>query len=155
MAVFTIAHLYPDLLNLYGDRGNLLCLQQRMRWYGHDCRIKNIHLGDSLDYPGLDMLFMGGGSDREQGLVYQDLVKRSDSLLKVIEEGMPVLCICGAYQLLGNNYMALDGRLMQGLKFFNFTTRAGTDRLIGNILQSPLQKLLGSEHTLFQGSAFP
>lgn len=88
MAVFTIAHLYPDLLNLYGDRGNLLCLQQRMRWYGHDCRIKNIHLGDSLDYPGLDMLFMGGGSDREQGLVYQDLVKRSDSLLKVIEEGM-------------------------------------------------------------------
>jgi CobQ-like glutamine amidotransferase family enzyme len=83
MAVFTIAHLYPDLLNLYGDRGNLLCLQQRMRWYGHDCRIKNIHLGDSLDYPGLDMLFMGGGSDREQGLVYQDLVKRSDSLLNL------------------------------------------------------------------------
>jgi CobQ-like glutamine amidotransferase family enzyme len=148
MAVFTIAHLYPDLLNLYGDRGNLLCLQQRMRWYGHDCRIKNIHLGDSLDYPGLDMLFMGGGSDREQGLVYQDLVKRSDSLLKVIEEGMPVLCICGAYQLLGNSYLALDGRLMQGLKFFDFTTRAGTDRLIGNIL---IKACLGGQETTVVG----
>lgn len=134
MSGFTIAHLYPDLLNLYGDRGNLLCLQQRIRWHGHDCRIKNIRLGDSLDYSSLDMIFMGGGSDREQGLVYQDLVKRADSFRAAIEDGMPVLCICGAYQLLGTSYLALDGRVMEGLKFFDFTTRAAKDRLIGNIL---------------------
>lgn len=134
MVVFTIAHLYPDLLNLYGDRGNLLCLQQRIRWHGHDCRIKDIRLGDGLDYSNLDMIFIGGGSDREQNLVYQDLMKRSDSFLAAIEEGMPVLCICGAYQLLGRSYSALDGRVMAGLNFFDFSTRAAKERLTGNIL---------------------
>ena len=76
MAVFHSPSISRPAQPLWRQR-YLLCLQQRMRWYGHDCRIKNIHLGDSLDYSGLDMLFMGGGSDREQGLVYQDLVKRS------------------------------------------------------------------------------
>ncbi|KUG02879.1 putative amidotransferase [hydrocarbon metagenome] len=134
MAGFVIAHMYPDLLNLYGDRGNLLCLQQRMRWYGHDCRIKNIHLGDKIDYASIDMFFMGGGSDREQGLVYRDLVRRADEFMSSIEDGMPVLCICGAYQLLGTSYIAVDGQVMEGLKYFDFITRGARNRLIGNVL---------------------
>ncbi|MBC7076115.1 MAG: glutamine amidotransferase [Syntrophomonadaceae bacterium] len=134
MADFTIAHMYPDLLNLYGDRGNLLCLQKRLEWYGHGCVIKDISLGENLDYTGIDMIFMGGGSDREQGLVYQDLADKADRLKAEIRAGLPVLCICGAYQLLGMYYRSHDGKIMQGLGFFNFYTQGKKRRLIGNIL---------------------
>jgi len=136
MAEFIIAHMYPDLMNLYGDRGNLMCLKKRLEWYGHNCTIKNIGLGEILNYRDIDMVFMGGGSDREQGLVYQDLIKKTDSLMAEIESGLPVLCICGAYQLLGTRYLSHDGKLMHGLGFFNFYTRGEKDRLIGNIIIS-------------------
>ncbi len=134
MAALVIAHMYPDLLNLYGDRGNLLCLQQRMRWHGHDCRIKNIRLGAKIDYASIDMIVMGGGSDREQGLVYQDMVGRSDEFMAQIEAGMPVLCICSSYHLLGRSYITADGQAIEGLKFFNFITQGAKNRLIGNVL---------------------
>jgi len=134
MAQFTIAHLYPDLMNLYGDRGNLICLQKRMEWYGHSLVIENLGLQDDMEFSGYDMVFMGGGSDREQGLVYEDLLKKGSQLLDQIESGLPVLCICGAYQLLGLSYIAADGQAIDGLKFFNFRTVAGHPRLIGNVL---------------------
>jgi hypothetical protein len=129
-----IAHMYPDLMNLYGDRGNLICLQKRMQWYGLDCDIKSIYLEDKLDFNQIDMLFMGGGSDREQGLVYNDLIKKADQLMQHINDGLPMLCICGAYQLLGTYYKSHDGQVMEGLGFFPFYTVGKKDRLIGNIL---------------------
>jgi len=134
MANFTILHMYPDLMNLYGDRGNLICLSQRLRWYGHTCSIESLGLGQSIDFSNIDMIFMGGGSDREQGLVYQDLLKKSDLLWAQIEEGFPALCICGAYQLLGKSYLAADGTEFEGLGFLDFYTQGAKDRLIGNIL---------------------
>lgn len=134
MAQFTIAHLYPDLMNLYGDRGNLLCLKRRLEWYGHSCIIESLSLADEMDFARYDMVFMGGGSDREQGLVYEDLLRKGGKLRDNIEDGLPVLCICGAYQLLGWSYIAADGQAMDGLKFFNFKTVAGHPRLIGNVL---------------------
>lgn len=134
MTNFIIVHLYPDLMNLYGDRGNLICLQKRLEWYGHRCTIKPVHLGDRLDYNWVDMVFMGGGSDREQGLVYQDLITRGDRLREQIEQGLPMLCICGAYQLLGQAYVAQDGSRMSGLGFFDFTTQSEKGRLIGNVV---------------------
>lgn len=134
MADFNIAHLYPDLMNLYGDRGNLLCLQRRLEWYGHNCAIQNISLGDILDFQRIDMIFMGGGSDREQMLVYADLIAKADQLMAQFEAGLPALCICGAYQLLGKYYRAHDGQTMQGLSFFDFFTQGKPPRLIGNIL---------------------
>ncbi|MGE5391014.1 MAG: type 1 glutamine amidotransferase [Deltaproteobacteria bacterium] len=134
MAQFSIAHLYPDLMNLYGDRGNLICMQKRMQWYGHNCSIENLGLRDDLDLDRYDMVFMGGGSDREQGLVYEDLLRKGGRLKEQIEAGLPVLCICGAYQLLGLSYIAADGQAMDGLKFFEFRTVAGSPRLIGNVL---------------------
>lgn len=134
MADFIIAHMYPDLMNLYGDRGNLLCLKRRLAWYGHNCIIRTISLGDSIDYSNIDMLFMGGGSDREQGLVYQDLIKKDEELKAEIDGGLPVLCICGAYQLLGSSYVSFGGKVMDGLGFFDFYTRGSRERLIGNIL---------------------
>lgn len=134
MALFTLAHMYPDLMNLYGDRGNLICLQKRLEWHGHRGQIKPIGLGETPDYAELDFLFMGGGSDREQGLVYQDLLNKSGRLMAAIENGLPVLCICGAYQLLGRYYRSPDGQMMDGLGFFNFYTRSEKGRLIGNIV---------------------
>ena len=103
MAQFNIVHIYPDLMNLYGDRGNLICIKRRIEWYGYKCNIKTIRLREEIDYDNMDMLFMGGGSDREQELVYQDLLTRADKLKEMIEQGLPVLCICGAYQLLGTS----------------------------------------------------
>ncbi len=134
MKKFIIAHMYPDLMNLYGDRGNLLCLQKRINWYGHDCEIFAVNLNDKLDFQNIDMLFMGGGSDREQGLVYNDLLVKADKLMQEIEDGLPALCICGAYQLLGNYYKASDGTMMNGLGFFDLHTQGHKERLIGNIL---------------------
>lgn len=134
MAEFHIAHMYPDLMNLYGDRGNLLCLKKRLQWYGQQCVITDISLHGQLDYQNIDMIFMGGGSDREQGLVYHDLINRAEHLKQEIENGLPVLCICGAYQLLGQSYIGADGEIMDGLGFFDFYTRGSKDRLIGNVV---------------------
>lgn len=134
MAKFVIAHMYPDLMNLYGDRGNLICLQKRLGWYGHQSVIAPINLHDQLDFKKIDMLFMGGGSDREQGLVYNDLLVKADKLMQEIENGLPVLCICGAYQLLGKYYKSHDGTVMDGLGFFDLHTDGKKERLIGNIL---------------------
>ncbi|WP_054695689.1 type 1 glutamine amidotransferase [Syntrophomonas palmitatica] len=136
MASFRILHMYPELMNLYGDRGNLLCLQKRIEWYGHRCIIEKQGLDNRTDFASVDMVFMGGGSDREQGLVYRDLLEKAATLLEHIENGLPVLCICGAYQLLGNSYIDFDGRSMSGLAFFPFYTRAGSKRLIGNVIIS-------------------
>lgn len=146
MEKLTIAHFYPDLMNLYGDRGNLICLKKRMEWRGLDCETKNIFLGDKLDLNEIDMIFMGGGSDREQGLVYRDLVSRTDQLFDFILKGLPVLCICGAYQLLGTYYQAIDGQVMQGLGLFKFYTVGKPGRLIGNILLET--EITGAKNTL-------
>jgi len=134
MASFRIAHLYPDLMNLYGDRGNLICLQKRLEWYGHSCLVQPVCLNSDIDYSDFDMIFMGGGSDREQGLVYQDLLRRADHLWNELDNGLPALFICGAYQLLGTHYESFDGKQLQGLGFFNLYTRGEPERLIGNIV---------------------
>lgn len=134
MADFNIVHMYPDLMNLYGDQGNLICLQKRLQWYGHRGVIKDISLDGKPDYRNIDMLFMGGGSDREQGLVYRDLFRQAERLQEEIENGLPVLFICGAYQLLGKSYIGANGETMDGLRFFDFYTRGAKDRLIGNIV---------------------
>lgn len=134
METIKIAHMYPDLMNLYGDRGNLICLAQRLKWYGFSCIIMPVELGQELDFDEVDLVFMGGGSDREQNLVYRDLWKKADFLWAEIEDGMPFLAICGAYQLLGRYYQALGGKIMQGLNFFDFYTESEEKRLIGNIL---------------------
>lgn len=151
MAKFRIAHLYPDLMNLYGDRGNLICLQRRLQWYGHECSIEPISLKSDLNYQRADMIFMGGGSDREQGLVYQDLLRQKERLWTEIDRGLPALCICGAYQLLGQYYESFDGQRLKGLGFFKLYTRGEKDRLIGNVviaasLEDEIKTIVGFEN---------
>lgn len=130
----TICHLYPDLLDLYGDRGNILTLAARCRWRGIEPVIQQASLGEELDFMGMDILFLGGGSDREQGLLVQDLMRREDKLREAVENGLVVLTICGGYQMLGKYYQMASGEKIQGLGILDVWTIAGANRLIGNVV---------------------
>ncbi|MBE6062383.1 MAG: glutamine amidotransferase [Clostridium butyricum] len=128
-----ICHLYPDLLNVYGDVGNVLILKHRAALRGIDVNIINSSIGDPLDNDNIDILFFGGGQDFEQSIVSTDLkeVKR-DSLVKYIEDSKVLLAICGGYQLLGKYYTAPNGEKIEGLDILNIYTEGGNTRFIGN-----------------------
>ena len=130
-----ICHLYPDLLNLYGDRGNLLTLKQRCQWRGIDCSIKAVSLGDPFEVSQYDLVFMGGGQDYEQNLLYEDLLEqKGPTIRQAVEDGLVFLCICGGYQLMGLFYEEQDGHRIEGLGALNLWTSGRPDRLIGNTI---------------------
>lgn len=144
-----ICHLYPDLLDLYGDRGNILVLAARCRWRGIEPIIQQASLGDDLDFMGMDILFLGGGSDREQALLVQDLMHREKELRSAIENGLVVLAICGGYQMLGRYYQMAGGEKIQGLGIIDSRTIAGAKRLIGNVVvEIDERTLVGFENHL-------
>jgi len=128
-----IAHLYPDLLNLYGDRGNVIALVQRLKWRHLPVEVTEVALGQKADFPSFDILFLGGGSDREQGLMAADLMRRRSDLGRAIEAGVVVLAICGGYQMLGHFYRTADGREIPALSLLDLYTVAGPRRMIGNV----------------------
>lgn len=128
-----VCHLYPELLNLYGDRGNVTAFIRRCQWRNIEVEVVTVDLGDEVDFREMDFLFLGGGSDREQGLMARDLLRQRERLREAIEEGLVVLAICGGYQLLGRYYRDAAGRIIPGLDLLDFYTEAGTSRLIGNI----------------------
>lgn len=128
-----VCHLYPDLLNLYGDRGNVFAFVRRCQWRDMGVEVHRVNLGDTVDFREMDFLFLGGGSDREQNLMGGDLEKRRKFLQEAVEEGLVVLAICGGYQLLGQYYRTLEGRTIPGLSLLDFYTEAGRKRLIGNV----------------------
>jgi hypothetical protein len=130
--MINVCHLYPDLLNLYGDRGNVLAFQKRCLWRKIPVKIADKSLGDTMDFSEYDFVFLGGGSDREQNLIAADLMKRRDEFRDAIESGMVVLAICGGYQLLGQYYLTKDNRRIPGLDILDLYTRAGETRLVGN-----------------------
>ena len=130
-----ICHLYPDLLNLYGDRGNLITLRQRCQWRGIDCTIAPVSLGDSFAASDYDLVFMGGGQDYEQNLLYEDLIEqKGDAIRAAVEAGLVFLCICGGYQLMGRYYEEQDGHRIDGLGAIDVHTIGRPDRLIGNTI---------------------
>ncbi len=134
----TIGHLYPDLLNLYGDRGNIQCLMKRCRWRGIEAETIAFELGDPIDFSGLDIVLLGGGSDREQMLVCQKLREIRGAFKEYVESEGVVIAICGGYQLLGKYYHTDQGS-MEGLDLVDIYTEQGEGRLISNIvLQSDL-----------------
>lgn len=134
----TIGHLYPDLLNLYGDRGNIQCLMKRCLWRGIEAETIAFELDDNIDFSNLDIVFLGGGSDREQMLVCEKLKEIQKDFKEYVEQGGVVIAICGGYQLLGNYYKTDIGTI-EGLSLVDMYTEQGEDRLIDNIvLQSEL-----------------
>lgn len=128
-----VCHLYPDLLNLYGDRGNIIAFQQRCKWRDLPVQVDSINLGEKVDFQKYDFVFLGGGSDREQTLVSADLMKRRDEFAAAIEDGLVVLAICGGYQLLGSYFLSRNGETIPGLGVLDFYTKAGERRLVGNV----------------------
>lgn len=128
-----ICHLYPDLLNVYGDVGNILILKHRAEKRGIKVNLINLSLNDEFDAENTDILFFGGGQDFEQSIVSDDLktIKRP-MLKKYIEDEKVVIAICGGYQLLGNYYMAPNGEKIEGLGILDIYTESGENRFIGN-----------------------
>ena len=129
-----VGHLYPDHLNIYADRGNIAVLSRRAALRGHELDITGVSMGESLPGDAFDLLYIGGGQDREQSLVAPDLVEKAEAIARAVEDEIPLLAVCGGYQLLGRGYRARDGSFLPGTGLFPHETFAGTTRMIGDVL---------------------
>ncbi len=129
-----IAHLYPELMNIYADRGNIITLVSRCRWRGVDVRVDNFGPGETPAWREYDFFYLGGGQDREQRLVARDLASKGAGLADAVERGAALLAICGGFQLLGQYYRTSAGETMEGVELFKAYTVAGRRRLIGNVV---------------------
>ncbi len=131
----TIGWLYPELMSIYGDRGNIITLTRRCEWRGIVVEVKRLGLENSSeDFKQVDMIFMGGAQDRQQTIVATDLEKKKAVLLEHIESGTPGLYICGGFQFLGKYYKEADGTVIDQLGVLDvYTENPGGERLIGNI----------------------
>ena len=106
MTAIRVGHLYPDYLNIYADRGNIAVLDRRAAWRGHDLDVSALGMGDAVAPGEHDLYYIGGGQDREQLLVAEDLVRKAAELHEAVGRGAAVLAVCGGYQLLGRGYRA-------------------------------------------------
>jgi CobQ-like glutamine amidotransferase family enzyme len=130
-----ICHLYPDLLNVYGDMGNILILKYRAEKRGIKVNIINISINDTFNPHEYDIVFFGGGQDYEQSIVSQDLIDyKSNSIKDYIENEKVFLAICGGYQLLGNYYTTPEGEKLKGLGILDIYSEGGSIRFIGNTI---------------------
>ena len=133
-----ILYLYPDMLELYGDYGNIQVLKYRIESRGYKAIIDRYSIGDSApDFNDYDIVFAGGGADNEQSILAEDLVKYKDNIKDAVNNGVFFLLICGAYQLFGKYYKGVDGNIIPGLEVFDYYTVANPDRkkrCIGNIV---------------------
>ncbi len=132
-----VSALYPDLMNIYADRGNLLVLERRCRWRDIRFELAASGLGEELDGEGHDIYYLGGGQDRDQRLCAEDLISHKRAgLHAAADRDAIVLGVCGGYQLLGRSY-ALDGELIEGVGLLAVeTVREEGPRLIGNVAVS-------------------
>ena len=131
-----LGHLYPSQMNIYGDRGNILCLQRRCRLREIDLEVMPLEIGDALRPDAFDLLFIGGAQDREQRLVAEDLLATKGGLREAVDSGVVFLGVCGGYQLSGRFYRGAGGEEMRGAGVFDLYTLhpgPGSQRLIGNV----------------------
>ncbi|SEH38906.1 MULTISPECIES: type 1 glutamine amidotransferase [Atopobiaceae] len=128
-----IAHLYPELLNLYGDSGNILVLRKRLEWRGIIPEVVEVHVDDRPSFADVDLVFIGGGSDREQKIVCDKLLAERAELKAFVEDGGALAAVCGGYQLLGESYLMGDEKV-PGLSLVDLYTDRGDPRLISNIV---------------------
>jgi len=132
-----ICHLYPDLLNLYGDRGNLLTLKRRCEWRGIGCTVTSVSLAQPFTAVDFDLVFLGGGQDYEQNLLHKDLLEHKGPAIRAaVEDCQVFLCICGGFQLMGRYYEEQDGHRIECLGALDLWTVGRPDRLIGDTVYS-------------------
>ncbi len=128
-----ICHLYPEVLNLYGDRGNIICMKSRLERRGISCRVDQMRLGQKADLASYDLFFIGGGQDFEQEVLLEDLRSgKGAEIVSAVEDGKTFLCICGGYQMMGHYYETHDGVRCEFLGAVDFATVGGDVRMIGN-----------------------
>ena len=155
MQELKILYLYPDILELYGDFGNIQVLKYRLEKRGINAIIDSYSIGDeSPDFCSYDLIFAGGGADQEQSILAKDLIKYKENIQEAIDNGVFFLLICGAYQLFGKYYKDVNGNIIPGLEIFDYYTEAINDRkkrCIGNIvidvtLDNTKTKVIGFEN---------
>lgn len=133
-----VAHLYPKLMNIYGDRGNILCLKRRCEERNLDFELDELSIGDQLKPDRYDLVFIGGAQDREQRRVADDLLEvKGAALREAVDKRVVVLAVCGGYQLMGRYYRTAEGEELPGIGLLDMWTvhpGEGADRFIGNIV---------------------
>ena len=129
-----VGYLYPDYLNIYADRGNIAVLTRRAAWRGIELTVEPIGVGDRVRPGAHDLLYVGGGQDREQALIAPDLAAKGDAIKKAVAAGAALLAVCGGYQLLGRFYRERSGEQLPGVGLFPHQTLAGERRMIGDVL---------------------
>jgi len=126
-----ITHIYPNEMNTYGDRGNLLVLEKRALWHGLKPVIHYYNAG--TQFPESDLVLGGGGQDSAQDDIQVDVLRIGDTLHKLAAAGTPMLMVCGTYQLFGNRFITSDGQEIKGIGIFDIETLGGSKRMIGNV----------------------
>jgi CobQ-like glutamine amidotransferase family enzyme len=129
-----VGHLYPEYLNIYADRGNIAVLTRRAALRGHQLVVMPVSVSDEFDPGAYDLVYIGGGQDREQAAIAPDIAEKGDALRTAQERGVAMLAVCGGYQLLGRGYRGRDGSVMPGASVFAHETVAGEVRMIGDVL---------------------
>ncbi len=125
--------MYPDVLNLYGDRGNVMCMQKRLEWRGIENTVTRLPIGSKANLADFDLVFIGGGQDFEQQVLLEDLHRGKDrEILSAVEDGLPFLTICGGYQMMGNYYETYDGVRCDFIGAVDLYTIGSKQRMIGN-----------------------
>ncbi len=130
------AWMYHDIMDLYGDKGNIMTLTKRAQERGIDFQVTTVGIGQQADLSEFDLVFMGGGADKEQEVLIPDLLSRKENIQKALDEKTFFLLICGGYQLFGQYYETADHDKIEGLKFTDYYTSTGKakSRCIGNII---------------------
>jgi hypothetical protein len=142
-----VAHLYPDYLNIYADRGNIAVFERRASWRGHELEVDAIGMGEAIVPGAHDLYYVGGGQDREQLLVAPDLAAKAQPLRVALDGGAALLAVCGGYQLLGRGYRGFHGEDMPGVGLLPLETVAGETRMIGDVLlETELGPIAGFEN---------
>lgn len=131
-----ILWMYHDMMDLYGDKGNIAVLKKRCKDRGISVLVDTCGINQVVNMNEYDLIFMGGGADKEQALIYEDLISRKNSIVSAIENGAFILLICGGYQLFGQYYIDANGNKIDGLGLFPYYTESakGNKRCIGNVL---------------------
>ena len=145
-----IGWLYPEYMNLYGDRGNIIVFEQRSRWHGLEPVVTKVGLGDKANFHQFDLLMMGGGQDREQGLIAEDFLKvKGGSLGEAIHDGLAVLAVCGGFQMLGKHFKTYKGEMLKFTGILDLWTEGSTERMIGNVIVE--SDMFGDSHRTLVG----